>query len=377
MASLKEQRTALFDQANAVIESAKADNDRPLTDDEQTRVKALLDSIESVDVSIASAERSKAILDNFNYGTDVTDTAPGGVMQGRLSLKQAAAPAFTALREKALVAGSSITVGTPILAEIAPADRAPISLLDVIPVTVRGVTYRTLQQTTRTNLAAAVAAGGTKPVSVYTVTSVDARLRVVAHTSEPIDKFLLEDAVNLRRFVEAELLDGLEHELERLIILGDPTGTNAEEFKGLDETSGTQTATGTDLVTALRQSITKLEDVSMVPSVFVVNSSDLEIAQVTRRATDGGFDWDVDGTPVNAGRRQAWGVPIITSANVPASAAWAIGAGAVELGTDGRVAIEWSDDGLFTTNRLRARCEGRFHLDVFRPGGVVKATVAP
>lgn len=374
MSTLAEQRRTLLDQANAVITSAKADNDRTLTDAEEQQVKGFLDSLESLDQTIARAERTNEIFAKLNSGPDVAEGASGSIAQGRIDLKQAAAPAFTALRQKGLVAGSSIAVDTPILAAIAPADRAPVSLLDVIPVSVRGVVYRYLQQTTRTNLAAAVAAGGTKPVSLFTVTSVDARLRVVAHTSEPIDKYLLEDAVNLRRFVESELLDGLQHELARLIILGDPAGTNAEEFKGLNLTSGTQTATGIGLVTALRQSVTKLEDVSMQPSVFVVNSGDWATAQITRN-TSGAFDWSIDGAPVNAGRRQVWGTPVITSANVPTGTAWALGEGAVELGTDGRVAIEWSDDGLFTTNQLRARCEGRFHLDVFRPGGVVKVTV--
>ncbi|MFD4420249.1 phage major capsid protein [Agromyces sp. NPDC058484] len=376
MSTLLQQRQALLDQANAVIASAKADNDRTLTDDEEQQVKGFLDGIESLDESIARSERMDAIFSKLNNMPETIDTAPGSITQGRLSLKQAAAPAFTALQEKALVAGSSITVETPILADITPSDRAPISLLDVIPVTVRGVVYRYLRQTARTNLAAAVAAGGTKPQSTYTVTSTDARLRVVAHTSEPIDKYLLEDAVNLRRFVETELLDGLQHELERLIILGNPGGANAEEFTGLNLQSGTQTATGTSLVAALRQAITKLENVSAQPSVFVVNAGDFETAQTTRN-TSGAFDWGVDGTPVDAGRRQAWGVPIITSANVPANTAWALGAGAVELASDGRIAVEWSDDGLFTKNQVRARCEGRFHLDAFRPGAIVKASVVP
>ena len=60
-------------------------------------------------------------------------------------------------------------------------------LLDVLPVQQHTTAeYAYLRQSVRTNNAAVVAEGATKPTSVYSVVSVEQSLAVVAHLSEGI-----------------------------------------------------------------------------------------------------------------------------------------------------------------------------------------------
>jgi HK97 family phage major capsid protein len=101
-------------------------------------------------------------------------------------------------------------------------------------------TFAYLRQTTRTNNAAPVADGATKPTSVYGLTRAEDRLRVIAHLSEPINKYHLEDAADLRVFVDNELGYGLDLAVEQQLLSGDGTGEN---LRGILNTSGIQAQT--------------------------------------------------------------------------------------------------------------------------------------
>ena len=65
--------------------------------------------------------------------------------------------------------------------------------------------YAFLRQTARTNNAAVVAEGATKPTSVYSVTRVEQSLAVVAHLSEGIPRYWLLDTTSLETFKKASL----------------------------------------------------------------------------------------------------------------------------------------------------------------------------
>jgi hypothetical protein len=85
--------------------------------------------------------------------------------------------------------------------------------------------YAYLRQTTRTNNAAVVAEGATKPTSVYSVTRVEHSLVVVAHLSEGIPRYWLLDSTALEMFIENELTFGLQVAVEAKM-LGDINATS-------------------------------------------------------------------------------------------------------------------------------------------------------
>lgn len=124
---------------------------------------------------------------------------------------------------KALLASGSRSAGIVMLDEVFEQGRPPQSILDVLPARVVDPNYSFLQQTTRTNNAAPVAEGGTKPTSVYTLTEKVGGLQVIAHLSEQISHYALGDSVNLEQFVDSEMLHGLQVAVENQVVNG--TGT--------------------------------------------------------------------------------------------------------------------------------------------------------
>jgi hypothetical protein len=71
-----------------------------------------------------------------------------------------------------------------------------------------------LRQTARTNSAAVVPEGATKPTSVYTFTRIEDKLDVVAHLSEGVPRYGFADNDALQHFLENELQCGLQVAVE-------------------------------------------------------------------------------------------------------------------------------------------------------------------
>lgn len=284
------------------------------------------------------------------------------------------APGDDTGRKALLPAGSTVT-GVPMAPESPIAlGRPALSLLDALTLQQRAPKYTYLRQTTRTNNAAPVAQGATKPTSVLGLTEIDAELHVIAHMSEPIPKYWLDDSAALEQFVADELLFGLRQVIEAQAIAGDGTGEN---LTGLVNVSGVQTqAFATDLLTTTRGAVTKLETAGHTAGLFVLSPADWEALELARTDTAGQLEL---GGPIDRAARKLWGVPVTLALGLPAKTGVLLDLSAVALSTDG-VGIEtkWSenvsDD--FSKNQLRARVEGRFELDVFQPLGVAKITTA-
>jgi hypothetical protein len=97
---------------------------------------------------------------------------------------------------------------------------------------------------------------------------VDGRLHVVAHVSEPIDKYVLSDGPSLAQFVQLEMVEGLHQAVEHQLIDGDGTGEN---LRGIANTSGIQTQPlVTDAILTARSAITKVEVLGFTPYYFVM-----------------------------------------------------------------------------------------------------------
>jgi HK97 family phage major capsid protein len=250
------------------------------------------------------------------------------------------------------------------------------SMFDVIGSTARSVpVYEYLRQTGRTNNAAIVAPGATKPTSDYQVTKVRGELSVVAHLAGPLDSYMLDDAVNLKTFVGSELLYGLRATVEDEVVNGDgSTG----HLTGILATSGIQAQSfGADEITTLRSAVTMLESLGYSADGFVLNPLDWQTIEATRNAS-GGFDLAASGSPVDRAGRRVWGVPVAVSNAVAQGTGLALDSSAVTIDTDaGGIRVQWSNStGTdFEQNQVRARCEGRFGLAVYQPAAVVNVSL--
>lgn len=278
---------------------------------------------------------------------------------------------------KALLAVGSTAVSVPLAPEpVRPGERVEF-LRQLIPVERDSVgLFSYLRQTTRTNAAAVVAPGALKPTSIYTLTRVDDRVRVIAHKSEPIPRQDIDDAALLSQFIEMEMRYGLDLALDTEIMTGDGTG---EHFLGiLAATSGVQTqAWSTNLLTTLRKSITNLQEDSLTPDGFVLHPADwerVELAADTAGQFIAGSPATQAGPPIDPVARRLWGIPVLVS-NAVTAGVGVVGdfKGSSRLWVREEARIDWSEnvDDDFAHNLVRFRCEGRFGFGLLRPTGFV------
>lgn len=373
--------------AKTIIDAAAA-LERELTADETAAVEKHLDAADELQKAIVEAAKSAEImarLDAMAASVPVDGMAARGdgdgggetlhlalTGTGAKALARSVAKASRVEGTKALATGVQ-TVSTIVLPDVVPTGRPLVSLLDVLPTRIVTPSYSFLRQSVRNLAAAPVPVGGTKPTSVVSVTAVPNRLRVVAHISEPMDEYMLQDADMLIRFVETEMLYGLRAGLQNEITSGDGTG---EHFTGILNTSGLVVqAFAVNALTTVRKAITLLEANGYTPSVIALSASDWEAIELLE-ASSGATD--VRGVPVDPVARRLWGYPVVLNQGLGAKTGLVIADGAVTLDHDNLVSVKWSDavNADFTQNAVRCRVEGRFGLSVNQPAAVVRVSTA-
>ncbi|OBB07558.1 hypothetical protein A5731_04685 [Mycolicibacterium conceptionense] len=377
---LEAQKKALEPEARELRGLMKAvkDANRDVTPEEKARLDAFLAKVRPINEALDQVAADDEVMSQLKALSSAIG-APGGSVAPaeaagwkdsgqRLSFKGMGEKAVTALRppegSKALVpAGNNTTVVaqgfTPAPIELG---KPGTSFLDALPVNVRGTSaWKYLRQTVRTNNAAVVAEGAVKPTSVYSMAEVDGSLVVVAHLSEAIPRYYFVDNGSLEDFVRSEMEYGLQLAVETKVVAD------------INATSGLQTqAFVTDVLTTLRKSITKLENVSYKPAFFVLHPDDWEAIDLLKDGQERYYF----GGPGSMGTRTLWDVPVVVSLAQTAGVSHTIASESVAVDTDtSGVQVQWSEESNaddFSRNLIRARCEGRFATSVFRPMGVVK-----
>ena len=106
--------------------------------------------------------------------------------------------------QKALAPSGATIVGQEFVRDPLALGQVAQSLLDVLPTKQHASPeYAYLRQNVRTNAAAVVAEGATKPTSVYSVIRIEQSLVVVAHLTEGIPRYWLLDNSALETFASA------------------------------------------------------------------------------------------------------------------------------------------------------------------------------
>lgn len=379
---MKARREALALGKSVTSEAIAAKRD--LTADERKALDGALDTLKSLD---ADAEFQRELLQvRQDEALFKSITAPAAPSDGPkfLSFKTSPAALRNALGaaagrridSKALISGvTTLPVGTD-AGPIVPEGRPAASLLAVIPAQEVETPpyYGFLQQGPRTNNAAPVAVGGTKPTSPMSLTRKQGRLRVVAHLSEPVDRFLLEDFENLYQFVSDELGLGVRDALIGQILNGDGLGEN---ILGLANLSGVQVqAFNTDAVTSVRSAFTTLETMGHVPTAVVMSAAAWAAIE-TSRTTSNGFILSPDG-PVDPVARRLYGVPVVVVPQLAGNVAWVLSEGSLVIKHDKYgIRVDWGVVGdSFAKNEIVGRAEGRFDLAALRPAGIVQVALA-
>ncbi|KDE13861.1 phage major capsid protein [Rhodococcus aetherivorans] len=397
--ALQNEAVTFTAKARALAEKAQAEG-RDFTAAERSEYDAAVAKSKSYLEQIKTLKADEAVLDQAKglaarigapvdeNGNRLDGTAPassGGVKRrglpftrkaGAEALAKSIARTMAASGNgtKALAPAGTVVTPTPVVADLVALADPGATLLDALGVLVAAEpNYRYLRQISRTNNAAVVAQGDTKPTSAMGLEQVDDRLRIVAHLSEGIHEYWLRDSAGLERFVQDELVLGVLRALEDEVVNGDGTG---EHFTGLANVSGIQTqAFAVDGLTTIRKAITALEVAGHAAGLVTVHPTDWEALELSRTSGDGNLEL-VD-SPVDRAARRLWGVQVVPSVAVTPGTAFVLDPAAVAVRTDGAVETKWNEsDGLFEKNETRARTETRANLDVYQPLGIVKASLA-
>lgn len=210
---------------------------------------------------------------------------------------------------------------------------------------------------------------------------VDDTTKVIAHLSERIPRFYVEDAPLLRSFIQNEMFYGIQSALDGQILSGNGTAPN---LRGITATTGIGVVTtGTDALARTRTALTTIQQADIAPDAYVFTPSDwakVEGVAMSQFAANSGV-----GSPVDGMTRTLWGVPVVVSTSL-ANGTALLGdfRGSASLFYTGQPRLDWSENTYdsmagatdFERNFLRFRAEGRFSFAVTRPTGFVSITIA-
>jgi HK97 family phage major capsid protein len=152
-----------------------------------------------------------------------------------------------------------------------------------------------MRQTVRTLNAAVVAPGAKKPVSNFQYQKVPVTVDTIAHVSDPVNRFDIEDAPSLQTWLDAEMRYGLDLALDKLIvdelIFGATNGTGGLDLAGI------------------RTAMTQLQVLDLAPSAIVLNPVDWQAVESEITTT-----FVSDATEVtDVFARRLYGLPVVVT----------------------------------------------------------------
>jgi len=213
---------------------------------------------------------------------------------------------------------------------------------------------------------------GLKPEGELGWETVTEAVKVIAATI-PATTRALSDASQIRGIIDQELRADIAEELEDQIINGDGTG---EHFTGILNTSGILTqAWDTDILTTTRKAKTALLTTGRVrPTAWMINPADWETIELLKDGNNR-YYW---GGPLDNGRPQLWGIPIVESETI------AEGTG---LLGDWRKAVLWDreiatlqvstqHEDYFTRNMVMFLAEMRGAFGLIRPSAFIEVDLS-
>lgn len=276
---------------------------------------------------------------------------------------------------KALAPSGAIV--TPLPAPEVIAEGQPVlRLRQLIPERPATPAFSYLRQTVRNPNAAPVAVGAQKPLSDFQTELISGKAEVVATLSNPTDRFLLQDATNLRDFLNSELAYAIELAIEQALL----NGAAGSLIVGFLATTGIGAQPfADDVLTTVATAISNLAAAGTPATAIVMNSTDWLATTLTKDA-NGRFIVG-SGAPVDATTQRLWGLPVVLSPELAPGTALVgdfANSACVFVADGGQVRTDWSENvgTNFATNQVTFRSETRLNLGVLRPAGFTVATLS-
>ena len=235
-----------------------------------------------------------------------------------------------------------------------------------------------VRETGFTNNAATVAELAKKPESDIKFDMVDTSAKVIAHYMKA-SRQILDDASQLRSYIDGRLRYGLKLVEERQLLNGDGTGQNLHGIIPQASVYAVPTGAATTLATGLdtfRFAMLQAVLAEYPASGFVLNPVDWANIE-TLKDTSGKY---LIGNPQGTATPTVWGLPVVQT---QAIAQGKFLTGAFNLGAQifdrwqSRVEIATENEDDFVKNLVTILCEERLALAVYRPESFIYGDVKP
>ena len=299
---LSKRRDTVLSTVRAVAEKARSES-RELTDAEAADVDAALSEARQINTTLAADAKARLIMGQLDAQASASGGLPGDSRRLSFGKSMAAAATHKILPpggQKALSPSGIAIVSQEFAPDPVALGRPANTLLSVMPVKQHTTPeFAYLRQTTRTNNAAVVAEGGTKPTSVFSVVRIEDSLDVVAHISEAVPRYWFVDSPALEQFLVAEFGLGLQNAVE------------AAALATINATSGIMVqAYATSVLAVLRKSITTSKRRATKPGFLLLNPADWEGVELALASTNAVEHLAL---PYDAASRRIFGVPVVVS----------------------------------------------------------------
>jgi HK97 family phage major capsid protein len=258
--------------------------------------------------------------------------------------------------------------------DIVPIARRRLTIRDLIPqATTNSNAVEYPRQLSRTNNAAMVAEGATKPESDYTFELKTANVRTLAHWIT-VTKQAAEDSAVLRSYIDTELRFGLALVEEDQFLSGDGTGQNLHGIIPQADTFDWGTfpvpasATQFDFLLA---AIAAVRANLFEPTAVVMNDVDLHVLQSVKDSTG---RYIANAGPFSGPLNTVWGLAAV---GTPEMTAGEFLVGDFQRGAQiydrqqATVEVSADHDDYFVKNLLAVRAEERLTLTVKQPRAFV------
>lgn len=388
-AEVKAANAKAVDEVKAIAEEAlgKANKNEELTagqkqsaDEALTKLNEMVEQVKDMDQKLARAaafERdaaaAKSLGTQFAEDEGVKAFLATEEKRGKAAL-MLKATITTATTDAAGSAGAVVNE-TRLPGIVAPNNRR-MTIRDLImPGQMDGSVLEYVRETGFTNNAAPTAEGVTKPQSDIKLELVSTSAKVIAHTAKA-SRQILDDAAQLRTYIDGRLRYGLAFKEETQLLNGDGTGQNLNGIvPQATAFSANFVPDGANLLDTLRLAQLQAALAEYPASGHVLNPIDWAKIEMTKDG-DGNY---IIGNPQGMAAPTMWGLPVVAT---QAMAAGNFLTGAFMLGAQvfdrwqARVEVATENEDDFVKNLVTMLCEERLALAVYRPEAFIYGTLA-
>lgn len=216
------------------------------------------------------------------------------------------------------------------------------------------------------NNAAPVAEGAAKPQSDIQLELISTSAKVIAHTAKA-SRQILDDAAQLRSYIDGRLRYGLAFQEEQQLLSGDGTGQNLHGIiPQATAYSAVFTPASATAIDTMRLAMLQAALAEYPATGHVMHPTDWARIETTKDA-DGRY---IIGQPQGATAPRLWGLPVVATQAITVdkflTGAFRLGAQVFDRWS-ARVEIATENEDDFVKNLVTMLCEERLALAVYRP----------